>query len=72
MHSHYGGAYKRNNGAWVKAMYDVGFKGTVAYEGCTPTYLPNGELVPIETMDERVQMGRDFMKQLFEKHKPKK
>jgi sugar phosphate isomerase/epimerase len=59
-----------NFDAWVQAMYEVGYGGYVNYEACTPTYLPNGELVPIEVIDERVQLARDFMLQLFEKHKP--
>jgi len=57
-----------NYEAWVQAMYEVGYQGYVNYEGCTPTYLSNGRLVPIEVMDERVQMARDFMLQLFSKY----
>jgi sugar phosphate isomerase/epimerase len=59
-----------NYDAWVQAMYKVNYQGYVAYEGCTPTYLPNGRLVPIEVMDERVEMARDFMLQLFAKYEP--
>lgn len=60
-----------NYDAWVQAMYEVDYQGAVAYEACTPTYLPNGRLVPIEVIDQRVQLARDFMLQLFEKHKPR-
>jgi sugar phosphate isomerase/epimerase len=60
-----------NFDAWVQGMFEVGYEGYVCYEACTPTYLPNGELVPIEVIDERVQKSRDFMLQLFEKHAPK-
>jgi sugar phosphate isomerase/epimerase len=54
-----------NYEAWVQAMYEVGYQGYVNYEGCTPTYTRSGRLVPMEVMDERVQMARDFMVQLF-------
>ena len=57
-----------NTDAWVQGMFEVGYAGYVSYEGCTPTYLPNGELVPIEVMDTRVQIGRDYMLQLFNKY----
>ena len=57
-----------NFDAWVQAMYAVDFQGYVCYEGCTPTYLSNGHLVPMEVMDERVELARDFMLQLFEKY----
>ena len=60
-----------NYDAWVQAMCEVGYQGCVSYEACTPTYLPNGRLVPIETIDARVEMARDFMKQLFAKHQRK-
>ena len=65
------GSMSWNTDAWVRAMHEVGFSGYVNYEACTPTYLPTGELVPIDVIDERVQMARDYMKQLFEKHRPK-
>jgi hypothetical protein len=55
-----------NYDAWVQAMFEVGYQGYVCYEGCTPSYQHNGRLIPIEVMDERVQMGRQFMLQLFE------
>jgi sugar phosphate isomerase/epimerase len=58
-----------NYDAWVRAMYEVGYEGYVAYEACTPTYLPNGRQVPIEVIDERTALARDFMLQLFEKHR---
>jgi sugar phosphate isomerase/epimerase len=60
-----------NYDAWVQGMFEVGYEGYVNYEACTPTYLPNGELVPIEVIDERVQNARDFMRQWFDKHQPK-
>lgn len=60
-----------NYDAWVQAMYAMNYQGYVAYEACTPTYLPNGRLVPVEVIDERVQLARDFMLQLFAKHKPR-
>lgn len=62
------GVMSWNFDAWVRGMFEVGYKGYVSYEACTPTYLPNGELVSIETIDDRVQLARDFMLQLFEKH----
>ena len=62
------GSLRWNADAWVQGMFEVGYAGYVSYEGCTPTYLPNGELVPIEVMDTRVQMGRDYMLQLFDKY----
>jgi sugar phosphate isomerase/epimerase len=66
------GSLRWNTDAWVQGMFEVGYSGYVNYEACTPTYLPNGELVPIEVIDGRVQGARDFMLQLFEKHKAKK
>jgi sugar phosphate isomerase/epimerase len=60
-----------NYDAWVQAMVEVGYDGYVCYEACTPTYLPNGELVPIETIDERVQLGREFMLDRFDRYAPK-
>lgn len=59
-----------NYDAWVQAMYEVNYPGYVAYEACTPTYLPNGRLVGIEVIDRRVELARDFMLQLFTKHAP--
>ena len=66
------GSLRWNVDAWVQGMFEVGYTGYVNYEACTPTYLPNGELVPIEVIDARVQGARDFMLQLFEKHEAKK
>lgn len=60
-----------NVDAWVRAMYEVGYEGYVLYEACTPTYLSNGELVPIEVIDERVQMARDYLQALLDKYEPK-
>lgn len=57
-----------NEDAWVQAMLEAGYRGYVNYEGCSPSYLPNGELVPIEVIDERVQMGREYMLHLFSKY----
>jgi sugar phosphate isomerase/epimerase len=57
-----------NFDAWVQGMQAVGYEGYVLYEACTPTYLPNGNLVPIETIDQRVQMAHDFISQLITKH----
>lgn len=57
-----------NFDAWIQAAFDVGFTGPIVYEACTPVYTPNGEQVPIETVDARVEMARDFMLDLFEKH----
>lgn len=57
-----------NTGAWVKAMHETGYQGYVNYEGCTPTYTSTGRLVPMKVMDERVQMGRDYMLQLMSKY----
>ena len=60
-----------NYDAWVQAMAETGYRGCVCYEGCTPTYLPDGRFVPIETVDARAEMARDFMKQLFAKYQSK-
>ncbi|MCC7353419.1 MAG: sugar phosphate isomerase/epimerase [Anaerolineae bacterium] len=57
-----------NHEAWVQAMYEVGYKGYVNYEGCTPTYTSTGRLIPMKVMDERVEMGRDYMLQLMSKY----
>lgn len=59
-----------NYDAWVQAMYESNFDGYVAYEACTPTYLPNGRQVPIDVIDSRVELARDFMLQLFDRHRP--
>lgn len=61
-----------NYDAWVQSMYEVGYEGYVSYEACTPAYLPNGRFVPVEVVDERVELARDFMLQLFEKYSPVK
>lgn len=60
-----------NYDAWVQAMYEVEFNGYVAYEACTPTYLANGRLVPIDVIDRRVELARDFMTALFAQHEPR-
>jgi sugar phosphate isomerase/epimerase len=65
------GSLAWNTAAWVQGMFEVGYSGYVNYESCTPTYLPNGELVPIDVIDERVQMARDYMSSLFAKYEDK-
>lgn len=57
-----------NYDAWVQAMFEVGYSGYVSYEGCTPTYLPNGRYVPIEAIDQRVQIAKDYIEQIFAKY----
>jgi sugar phosphate isomerase/epimerase len=59
-----------NYDAWVQAMFEVGYVGYVNYEACTPTYLPNGRLVPIETIDKRVEVARDYLLSLLDKYDP--
>lgn len=66
-----GGGMSQNHEAWVQAMFEVDYRGFVSYEACTPTYLSNGELVPIEVIDQRVEMGRDFIQALFDKYESK-
>jgi len=65
------GGMDSNDDAWVQGMYEVGYAGYVNYEACTATYLPTGRYVTLATIDDRVQMGRDYMRQLFTKHAPK-
>jgi len=62
------GSMSWNYEAWVQAMFEVGYTGYVNYEACTPTYLPNGELVPIEVIDERVELARDYLLQLMSQY----
>jgi sugar phosphate isomerase/epimerase len=57
-----------NTKAWVQAMHEVGYDHYVAYEACTPTYLPTGRYVPIETIDARVEMAFDYMTQMFDQY----
>jgi hypothetical protein len=49
-------------------MFENNYNGYVCYEGCTPTYVPSGRLIPIEVMDRRVELGLEYMRQLFAKH----
>ncbi len=51
-------------------MSEVGYSGYVSYEACSPTYLSNGRYVPIETIDRRVQMAKDYIEQIFTKYYP--
>jgi sugar phosphate isomerase/epimerase len=60
-----------NTDAWIQSAFENGYTGAICYEGCTPTYTRTGDLIPIETMDERVEMARDFMLALYEKYEPK-
>ena len=57
-----------NYDAWVQAMFATQYNGYACYEACTPTYLANGRLVPIEMIDQRVQLAREFMQDLFDKY----
>jgi sugar phosphate isomerase/epimerase len=59
-----------NYDAWVRGMFETGYSGYVCYEACSPTYLANGRLVPVEAIDQRVQLAREFMLDLFEKYQP--
>ena len=65
------GLFAWNFDAWIQGAFEVGYSGPIVYEACTPIYLANGELVPIEMVDARVEMARDFMLDLFKKHGPK-
>ena len=60
-----------NYDAWIQGAFEVGYTGAMVYEACTPTYTSTGDLVPIETIDARVEMARDFMLALFEKYESK-
>jgi len=60
-----------NTDAWIQGAFENNYTGAICYEGCTPTYTRTGDLIPIETMDERVEMGRDFMLAFFDKYEPK-
>jgi sugar phosphate isomerase/epimerase len=62
------GSLAWNTEAWVRAMHENGYAGYVNYEGCTPTYLPTGRYVPIETMDARVEMALEHMKGLMDQY----
>ncbi|GAG91113.1 unnamed protein product, partial [marine sediment metagenome] len=57
-----------NADAWVQSMFEVGYNGYVNYEACSPTYLSDGRYVPIETIDRRVQMAKDYIEQIFTKY----
>lgn len=61
-----------NDEAWVRGMYESGFNNFVCYEGCTPTYLNTGRLVPMSVIDERVGNALDYMRQFFAKYDWKK
>lgn len=65
------GGMEWNDDAWVQGMYEVGYSGFVNYEACTATYLPSGRYVTLAMIDERVQLARDYMRQLFAKHAAK-
>ena len=60
-----------NYDAWIQGVFEVGYSGAMVYEACTPTYTSTGDLVPIETIDARVEMARDFMQDLYSKYEPK-
>ncbi len=57
-----------NDQAWAQGMREAGFNGYVCYEGCSPTYLSNGRLIPIEVMERRVDLALDYMRQLWAKY----
>ncbi|MQY60200.1 MAG: TIM barrel protein [Clostridia bacterium] len=59
-----------NYDAWVQAMSEVGYSGYVSYEAC-PNYLSNGRYEPMEVIDRRVQMAKDYIEQIFTKYYPK-
>jgi sugar phosphate isomerase/epimerase len=62
------GSLAWNTDAWVRAMHENNYGGYVNYEGCTPTYLPNGRYIPIETMDARVALGLEYMRSLIDQY----
>ena len=62
------GVFSWNYDAWVQGMKEVDYRGYILYEACTPTYLPNGNLVPIKVIDTRVDMAGDFLRQLVDKY----
>ncbi len=73
--SHFGGEYKREADGtvkgpeyyapFVKAMYEIGYKGYVGYELCHTLPVVNGQTVGLDFADECAQSAAIFMRGLI-------
>ncbi len=75
--SHYGGEFKRNPDGtvnedrygyyrpFVRALFDIGYKGYLGYELCHRLPVVNGQTVGLDFVDDNSQMAADFMNRVI-------